>query len=128
MFGHCFWISFFSSVIYILTIYIFPSYNQLIIGFTMCLHLQSQISVYLHVANFKLLIMIKIVTNNTFTPKVVDLAENINIILFFSEPIHQWRELSRCLMEKKLYSWRKPFIVHLTLLFFISCIFFLNKC
>ena len=38
----------------------------------MCLHLQSQISVYLHVAiNFKLLIMIKIVTKNTFTPKVV---------------------------------------------------------
>ena len=51
----------------------------------MCLHLQSQISVYLHVANFKLLIMIKIVTKNTFTPKVVHLAENINIILFFSE-------------------------------------------
>ena len=39
----------------------------------MCLHLQSQISVYLHVANFKLLIMIKIVTKNTFTPKVVRL-------------------------------------------------------
>ena len=51
----------------------------------MCLHLQSQISVYLHVANFKLLIMIKIVTKNTFTPKLFDLAENINIILFFSE-------------------------------------------
>jgi hypothetical protein len=45
---------------------IFLSYNQLIIDFTMCLHLQSQISVYLHVANFKLLIMIKIVTKNTF--------------------------------------------------------------
>ena len=49
----------------------------------MCLHLQSQIFVYLHVANFKLLIMIKIVTKNTFT--LFDLAENINIILFFSE-------------------------------------------
>jgi hypothetical protein len=57
-------IKFFSSI----NIYpcnIFLSYNQLIIDFTMCLHLQSQISVYLHVANFKLLIMIKIVTKNT---------------------------------------------------------------
>ena len=37
----------------------------------MCLHLQS---LYLHVANFKLLIMIQIVTKNTFTPKVVRLS------------------------------------------------------
>jgi hypothetical protein len=29
--------------------------------------------------------------------------------------------------EKQLYSWRKPFIVHLTLLFFISFIFFADQ-
>ena len=47
----------------------------------MCLHLQS---VYLHVANFKLLIMIKIVTKNTFTPNVLKIL--ISYYFFQNNP------------------------------------------
>ena len=59
-----------------------------------------------------------------------DLAENINIILFFSEPIHQWGELSRCLMEKKNFKdgAERYFQQYFSYILVVICIDYIGSC